>query len=1463
MLSSRGKAPAAAGTERESVLLRLSDDLVGHFDRAGRPLALNPAWLHGAPTPDHLADLFEPGERADIVHLLQEATRSGFAEAVVRLAGGSVMLRLRLAARDDGTLYASAPVTTPSPLDGNAVTRAITTGVALVDGNGRYRFVNPAYASMYRSDPESMIGQTLDHVVNPARLDDARQVLADIISGRREADDRVFEMVPGDRDSRVVHVHVQRVHSAGGEALCLTSLFDVTEYSRAQSRLAEAEASMRALADAVPGAIYQLERYPDGRYATTYMSEGLRALTGIPRATRLDDFSLITGMMPADHRQEAMRMAETSARQLEIYEQDFPLDGPAGRRWVRARAQPYARPDGTVVWHGLIVDIHEHREAARRLAETETLMRGITASMPGAVFQLARDDAAGFRFNLMSEGLRRIAGLGGSYPLDDFAALLDLVPAPDQGPLMAAIEQSERELEPFRHEFRLQTPRGTLWLEALAVPSERGDGTIVSNGLLVDVTTRYEAEAEARRLGDILESTPDCVAITDPEGLLRYMNAGGRWLLGIGDDEPITGLPFVDFVHPDNARHLERVARREAGHSGAWQGESTLVTRTGREVPVSQTILAHLEPDGRVDRFSTIIRDLSERVAAERDLAASEARLRTLYNRSPVMMHSVDRDGWLLSVNEYWLEVLGYARDEVIGHRTVEFFTPESRHYAEEETTPLFQRQGWLRDVPFRMYRRDGTIVDVLVSVNAERDERGEITGGLAVLTDVTERRRAEAGYRDIFANAHEGIYRSLPDGRLLQVNPSLVRMHAMDSEEALIDAVTDLACDWYVDSTARARLLAELEERGRVEDFEAETYQLGTGDRIWISESARAVYDEHGSIRYLEGSVRDITAERRARSVAGRRAEVLEMIARGRELTDVLYEVVGIVEQHHSRLTAGIFRLQAGRLHVAAAPGLSNECIAAIDRSPPSEAGSVFADIMRTDGPVTDVAPGTDAPSSSLNQALRAAGYSALSAIAIRDQQGVVLGVIVGFAISAHDVGEHVTELLNEMAQITAIAIEQNRLAEELLHQAQYDALTELPNRALLNDRLEMAIREARHNETAVGVLLLDIDEFKLVNDTLGHSAGDELLREVAMRLHGCVRAGDTVARLGGDEFVLVLNIKDPDEAGEVAERVLTELQAGIPIQRQEVAAHPSIGISLYPQDGGTAESLLQAADTAMYSAKHAGKNRFRYFAETMNTQVSERFRLEAELRSALDGDELVLYFQPRVNLVDGTVTGAEALLRWQHPRRGLLPPGVFLPTAERSPLIGRIDRRVVAMAADRAAVWQTGARRLILSANISARDLHTEGFATAVATLLDNAGVDPAGFELEITESMVMQDFERSTRQLRDLKERAPGLRIAVDDFGSGYSSLNYLRHLPIDTLKIDRSFVDDLTDPVAGATARAIARTIIDLGRNLELTVIAEGVETRAQADELRRMGCLEAQGYLFAEPMPDREFARLLD
>jgi diguanylate cyclase (GGDEF)-like protein/PAS domain S-box-containing protein len=442
-----------------------------------------------------------------------------------------------------------------------------------------------------------------------------------------------------------------------------------------------------------------------------------------------------------------------------------------------------------------------------------------------------------------------------------------------------------------------------------------------------------------------------------------------------------------------------------------------------------------------------------------------------------------------------------------------------------------------------------------------------------------------------------------------------------------------------------------------------------------------------------------------------------------------------------------------------------------------------------------------------------------------------------------------------------TARNINERKQAQEVINfQAYHDLLTHLPNRALLKDRLALAIAQANRSQRRLAVMFLDLDRFKVVNDTLGHSMGDRLLKAVADRLQSCLRGGDTLSRFGGDEFMLLLpEVRTRDDVAVIANKILQQLHAPFVIDGHDLFLGASIGIAMYPEAGTNEETLIQNADIAMYHVKGRSKNGFQFFSEEMNHHLSTRLTLERELRDALASDELVVFYQPQVTLADGAINGVEALVRWQHPSRGLLEPAVFLPLAVETGLIQQLDEYVQRRAMADLAVWhRAGFRQLRLSINLSALQLEQEGFLRHFLGAVEAAGLTPAQLKVEITENLLMQDMDAVVPKLRELQRR--GSQIAIDDFGMGYSSLSYLRQFPIDTLKIDRSFVADIRAEQRGVS---IIDAIVAMARGLRLDVIAEGVENRVQLRYLQTQGCSEVQGYIFSPPVDAQALGVLLE
>jgi diguanylate cyclase (GGDEF)-like protein/PAS domain S-box-containing protein len=431
--------------------------------------------------------------------------------------------------------------------------------------------------------------------------------------------------------------------------------------------------------------------------------------------------------------------------------------------------------------------------------------------------------------------------------------------------------------------------------------------------------------------------------------------------------------------------------------------------------------------------------------------------------------------------------------------------------------------------------------------------------------------------------------------------------------------------------------------------------------------------------------------------------------------------------------------------------------------------------------------------------------------------------------------------------------------MADQIAHAAEHDFLTGLPNHLLLNDRIGQAIALAQRNQDKVAVLFLDMDGFKHINDSLGHPAGDRLLQSIANRLRDCVRAPDTVSRQGGDEFIVLLQgVDEPEDAAVAAKRLLGSVAEAYSMGQHTLHMTTSIGVSLYPDDGPDAETLIKNADTAMYQAKENGRQSYQFFKPEMNVRAVERQSIEEDLRRALERNEFTLHYQPKIELATGTITGAEALLRWTHPTRGSVSPAQFIPIAEDSGLILSIGAWVLSEACAQAQSWmKAGVPVGTIAVNVSAIELRNESFLERLFSTLLESGLDPRSLELEVTESVLMKNSELAASILQNIREK--GVRVAIDDFGTGYSSLSYLRKFPLDALKIDQSFVRDIA---ASPDDTAIVSAIISMGQSLKLRVVAEGVETVEDLAFLQHHECDEAQGYYFSRPVPAEHFVALL-
>ncbi|WFU12613.1 EAL domain-containing protein (plasmid) [Rhizobium sp. CB3090] len=658
-------------------------------------------------------------------------------------------------------------------------------------------------------------------------------------------------------------------------------------------------------------------------------------------------------------------------------------------------------------------------------------------------------------------------------------------------------------------------------------------------------------------------------------------------------------------------------------------------------------------------------------------------------------------------------------------------------------------------------------------------------------------------------------IYAKDLEGRFLFANRAIVLNNGLERVEDMVGQT-----EYDIHPSAAAEAIDAIERRV----MESGEPHLGFEERRlrgegWLMMSRVPLRDKTGKVIGVVGASRDISARKRGESLMKAQAQLLKAVAKGIRLDPFLSDVTDLLEEVIPGMAAAILLHDEGNqeLYIAAA-------------SPSARAASILpADVL-------------DNPTSWRRLAISSGDGG---------QHGI-LAVQVSFSYEAS-----VWEFLTGVAQTIGIAIDRHYDAERIIFLAEHDALTGLPNRTLLDRKLDDMLRRAGKTSRKVAVVFLDIDNFKLVNDSLGHAAGDELLKIVARRISQEIGHGNMISRIGGDEFILALEQTEEDFVSWLA-RIREAVARPLTLAGMDLQLTCSIGMACFAAHGNTATELFANADMAMYRAKENGRNSIQVFDPAMAEKARQKLGRSEELRRAVERDEFVLHFQPQKDMTSGEIIGVEALVRWNHPTDGLVFPGDFIPLAEESGLIVPIGEIVLRKACGQAKKWQEqGLPPVKIGVNMSARQFQEHGMTRQVAAALAESGLEPQWLEIEVTESLLMRDVQGAIMKMHELN--ALGVSLAIDDFGTGYSSLSTLKRFPLSRLKIDRSFIADIPDD---ADDMAITSAIVSLARSLELDVIAEGVETEEQARFLSGAGCHAIQGYLFSRPVPAEEITRIM-
>ena len=716
----------------------------------------------------------------------------------------------------------------------------------------------------------------------------------------------------------------------------------------------------------------------------------------------------------------------------------------------------------------------------------------------------------------------------------------------------------------------------------------------------------------------------------------------------------------------------------------------------------------------------------------------------------------------------------------------------------------------------------------------------------------------SEERFRVLAENSSDVITRHSVNGIWLYASPACKAILSYTPEEMLGHQWMDFVHPEDVESVLTC--WAAPRNSGETATFTFR-FRREDGLYIWLESTCRTLTDSiTGAAREFHSSLRDVTARREMQFREQIRAQVLEMIAEGNPLNDILRRLIDAAEQQEPGAMAAGVMISGGQLHHCA-PNLPTQLGFSIERQMYRLLSRFSALAAQTTERVIVCDLLNDPAWEEMRPAFVELGLKCCWTTLILSRRRDAAGAFTLYRRDCQRPGSSTVELMKLASELTSVAVDQRQLSDQLTFQARHDGLTHLPNRAMFTDRLEQTLATSARSGRPGAVLVVDVDRFKHVNDTYGHQAGDQLLCEVAARLGRRLRKSDTLARMGGDEFAMILaDLTQASDAELVAASLIEEFAAPTRLQGREIFVSVSLGCAIFPLNGTDTVTLLKNADLAMYSAKETGRNTCRSFTPNMGQGAVERLELETALRHAVPNGQLRLHYQPKVDLAR-TIVGVEALVRWEHPTLGMIPPAKFIPLAEDTGLILPIGAWVLREAVRQTREWiEAGIKVVPIAVNVSALQFTQSDFVRSIADVLCDAGVPDGSLEIELTESLLMGNMSDAADKLARLKEMH--VPVAIDDFGTGYSSLGYLQRLSIDTLKIDHSFVSTIESERNSHGGRTIITAIISLAKSLGLRVVAEGVETEAQRGFLVGLGCDLMQGFLFGRPVSADVLGQLL-
>ena len=1295
----------------------------------------------------------------------------------------------------------------------------------VLDTKLRYRYVNAAYAVHAANEPAQIIGRTPDEIFQRPVDDERRQRLMTALAGEPVVYNRRNR--EGPNAGRWVSAHYFPLRDEGGEVVgVLVVLVDIQPLKQAEEALAERERQLSLVIDNIGVPMSYIDRERRVRF------------TNRPGLDNMIQPDVLGKRIDEVFDPEALAIARPELDlafegRKRVYER-LATTPQGERRWVRVHLVPDMDPAGKVRGiYSLVIDVDPDHRLREALQSQEGRTRFFSENIPNPIAVTGPD----LRLVFANKAFARLHG----QPLE---SLIGCVVADVLGDEIFT-RVLEPRLEKLRrgeacHYERLIGYAGAppRWHMVRLTPITDEAGAF--NGYYFVGTDIHDMRMAQERLREqearlrlFSENIPDAVCYLDRDRRILFANRHFAEQRGL-KPEDIVGKTSRELLGEDVAGWIAQRTQKVLDSGEVATYERVLTLANGQRRWIHVKAVPGFDEAGSISGMYVVAHDITEVKEAQAALAAREEELRFFADNIPEAIAYVDLERGCTFVNNLFLATRGFTREQTIGR------FPEDVYPAAvlELLRPHIARVTLGFESSFERLMRlpDGEHRWVRVRLSPRRDAQGVVRGYYTVSTDIHDIKSAQAAIED-------------KERQLRSVIDSVPTPMCFVDEEACYRYVNDAFLD-YIGS--------------RPEQVIGRTVREVLGDDRWVLMEPVIERVRRGETLAVERLVR--FADGRSRWMIVRMTpRFIDGAYRGYYATTSDIHEQKLVEQelrrtntllsaHFDNTPLAVIEWDT-ELRIVRWSGQAERIFGWNAADTMGRALQDWRHIYEEDrdgaiAMIRSLFDGRERHATLLHRNYRKDGsviWVEWHNSALRDESGRVISILS----LAQDVSSRI------------------QAEERLQFMATHDGLTGLPNSVLLNDRLESALLRSRRSKMRVGVMFLDLDRFKDVNDTLGHRVGDQLLKELARRIRGVLRQSDLLARISGDEFIVLLeDVHEPSAPEHVARKMLDEVRRPFQVEGHEIHVSGSIGLAVHPEDGDDAETLLKNADAAMYHAKELGRNGFRPFSAELGERRAHRLQIERDLRRALKQDELELHFQPILDLVSGKVRRAEALLRWHDPERGLVLPQGFIPLAEESGLGQEIGRWVLAAACRQARAWRdAGLGDIVLGVNLSAGQLRDTSMVGDLRRILEDTGCEPGWLQFEITETSMVRDVEGASVVLAKL--RSLGVRIAIDDFGTGYSSLSHLRHLPVDVLKIDKSFVADVDAPGASSLAprdraggEAIVSAVIGLARGLGIDVVAEGVERESQLEFLKREGCGAAQGYLICQPLPNDEFVAWL-